>query len=239
MNPVAIIPARGGSKRIPGKNIRSFGGRPMIAYPIAAARACGLFERILVSTDSLVIAEVAKDCGAEVPFLRPPELAGDTVLTVPVLVHALDWLRHHGGEPDLFCCIYPTAPFLTAADLIAGHDLLLHSEAKSAFAVTTFPYPILRALRREPNGRVAMLWPEHQNTRSQELPEAFHDAGQFYWFRTRPFLQDRVLFTDHALPVVLPRWRVQDIDTPEDWEKAELMFKARAPDNEPPGSLPA
>lgn len=198
-----------------------------MAYPIAAALESRLFDRVLVSTDSPEIAEVAKRCGAEAPFVRPPELSGDTTLTVPVLVHALEWLRDHGVEPEIFCCIYPTAPFLAAGDLAAGHELLVRSDAKSAFAVTTYAYPILRALRREPDGRVTMMWPEHQNTRSQELPEALHDAGQFYWFRTKPFLADRVLFSDHALPVVLPRWRVQDIDTPEDWEKAELMFKAR------------
>jgi len=226
MHAVAIIPARGGSKRIPGKNIKPFAGEPIIVYSIKAAKATGIFDRIIVSTDSNEIAEVAKSVGADVPFLRPEELADDHTGTVPVLLHALTWLRDNENLPNYFCCIYATAPFIRSEDIRKGFDLMREKEAVTAFSVTTFPYPIFRALNVDDKGRIKMLWPNHKDTRSNDLPETYHDAGQFYWAHTEGFLQEKTLFSSNAVPVVLPRYLVQDIDTPEDWKTAELMCTA-------------
>jgi pseudaminic acid cytidylyltransferase len=226
MSAVAIIPARGGTRRIPGKNIRLFAGKPMIAHSVIAAEESALFDRVLVSTDSAEIAAVAREWGAEAPFTRPPELSDDHTPIVPVLLHALDWLGEHCGRPDLFCCVCATAPFIRASDLRDGLELLRGTGATTVVSVTSFEYPIFRALRVEVDGRLRMYWPEHLNTRSQDLPASYHDAGQFYWARTRPFISEQKLFSDHAVPIVLPRSRVQDIDTPEDWERAEAMAAA-------------
>lgn len=222
---VAIIPARGGSKRIPGKNIRPFAGKPMIARSIEAARQSGVFGRIIVSTDSPEIAGVARDQGAETPFLRPDTLSGDHTPTAPVLLHALDWLEENGSRPEYCCCIYATAPFVRPEDIRRGFDLIREQRAAAAFSVATFSSPIFRALRLNEAGRLAMFWPEHETTRSQDLPEAYHDAGQFYWLEVVRFKATGRIFAPDALPVVLPRYLVQDIDTPEDWETAERMYR--------------
>jgi len=222
----AIIPARGGSKRIPSKNIKLFAGHPIISYSINAARESGLFDRIIVSTDSTDIAKVAVSCGAETPFLRPAEIADDFTGTLPVLIHALNWLRDNGSPAEYFCCIYPTAPFLTAELVRKGFDLMKEKDADTAFTVTSFPYPIMRALKIRGDGRVAMFWPEHENTRSNDLPAAYHDAGQLYWGRTERLLASGRLISGDAVPIILPRYLVQDIDTPEDWDTAERMFQA-------------
>lgn len=224
----AIIPARGGSKRIPRKNIRIFHGRPMIGWTIAAARACGLFEHVLVSTDDEEIAAVARSEGAETPFMRPVELSDDHTPTRPVVNHAIEAASALYGKPDYVCCLYATAPFLRADDLLHGFDCLKESGADFAFSVTSFAFPIQRALRLLPNGRVGMFAPEHAMTRSQDLEEAWHDAGQFYWGRTDAFLNNLRMFSEVAVPVILPRDRVQDIDTPEDWIVAERLFAAQA-----------
>ena len=221
---IAIIPARGGSKRISNKNIKLFAGQPIISYSIKAAQETKLFERIIVSTDSEEIAEVAKSYGAEVPFMRPTELADDFTGTVPVLLHALDWLNEHGSVADYFCCIYATAPFVQPKHIIEGFNLLKKRNAATAFSVTTFPYPIFRALKTGEDGCIEMFWPEHENSRSNDLPEAYHDAGQFYWGNTKRFLTEKKLFSSDSVPVILPRYLVQDIDTPEDWKTAEKMF---------------
>lgn len=220
---IAVIPARGGSKRIPRKNIRPFAGQPIIAHSIAAARGAGLFDRIIVSTDDDEIAAVARAHGAEVPFLRPPELSNDTIGTTPVTQHAIRWFLDNGCAVSLACCIYPTAPFIAVGDLCAAHDLLLSDGAQYCFPVTSFPFPIQRAVRITDDGRLAMFEPAHLLTRSQDLEPAYHDCGQFYWGRAEAFLRNEVLFGPGAVPLVIPRWRVQDIDTPEDWERAEIM----------------
>jgi pseudaminic acid cytidylyltransferase len=223
--PVAIIPARGGSKRIPRKNIKPFCGRPMIAWSIAAAQSSGLFDAVIVSTDDEEIAEVSKKFGAEVPFVRPSEIANDHATTMAVMAHAVRWLNEHRGAVDMACCIYPTAPFLLPEYLRAGLALLLADpEAHFAFSVTTYAFPIFRALRVDAQGRVAMFWPENQEVRSQDLPVACHDAGQFYWGRGDAFLNQSGIFTSVSLPVRIPRHLVQDIDEPEDWEMAERMM---------------
>jgi pseudaminic acid cytidylyltransferase len=225
MTRVAVIPARGGSKRIPGKNIRPFCGKPMIAWAIAAARASGCMDRILVSTDSPEVARIAMDCGAEVPFMRPAELSDDHTGTVPVIAHAVQWLQESGVQPASVCCIYATAPFLQAGDLREGLARLESTGCDYAFSVTSYPFPIQRAIRISPAGRVQMFQPQHLQTRSQDLEPAYHDAAQFYWGRAQAWREARPIFAAGSVPVLLPRQRVQDIDTPEDWERAELMFR--------------
>lgn len=223
---LAIIPARGGSKRIPRKNIKPFCGKPMIAWSIEAALASGSFDRIIVSTDDAEIAAVARTHGAEVPFTRPSELSDDHTGTIPVIAHAIDWMNQHHGPIDLACCIYATAPFVTAADIQRGLHTLLEADSDYAFSVTSYAFPIQRAIRITADHRVEMFNAEHFNTRSQDLEEAWHDAGQFYWGRSAAWLVGTALFSRAAVPVPLPRYRVQDIDSPEDWIRAEYMFRA-------------
>ncbi|PWR24046.1 pseudaminic acid cytidylyltransferase [Zavarzinia compransoris] len=225
---LAVIPARGGSKRIPRKNIKPFAGKPMIAWTIGALQAAGCFDEIAVSTDDDEIAAVARDCGASVPFRRPAALADDHAGTIPVIGHAVEWYRAAGRAPGLVCCAYATAPFLRPADILRGYELLAAAgdALDYAFSVTSYGFPIQRALRLLGDGTVAMFAPEHFSTRSQDLEEAFHDAGQFYWGRAAAWAEGRVIFSPRARPVVLPRHRVQDIDTPDDWTRAELMFAA-------------
>ncbi len=225
MSAVAIIPARGGSKRIPDKNIKIFAGKPIIAYSIQTALASGLFDRVIVSTDSERISQTAVAFGAEVPFTRPAELSDDFTATASVVVHALEWLVRNGSMPTYFCCIYATAPFLAAPYLKQGLKILADNKATTSFAVTLFPFTIQRALEIDTSGRIRMLWPEHETTRSNDLPERYHDAGQFYWGDTEKFLKEKRLYAYDSLPIVLPRHLVVDIDTPEDWVRAEIMYK--------------
>lgn len=225
---LAVIPARGGSKRIPRKNILPFCGRPMIAWAIAAARDSGLFDAVVVSTDDAEIAEVARAHGASVPFLRPAALADDHAGTAAVVKHALGWYRDQGLDPDPVCCLYATAPFVRPADLQQGLRLLDDPAVDYAIAITPYTAPIQRALRRQAGGGLAMFDPAHAFTRSQDLEPAYHDAGQFYWGRAVAWLEDRSDYSGATRPVVLPPHRVQDIDTPEDWTRAEWLFKALA-----------
>lgn len=222
---LAIIPARGGSKRIPQKNIKPFGGKPIIAWSIAAAQQSGCFDRIIVSTDDPEIAEIAKAFGADTPFLRPPELSDDHTGTIPVVEHAIRWQNINGQKVSEACCIYATAPFVQAHDLQRGLRVLQCSKASYAFSVTTYPFPIQRAIRITQAQQVEMFHPEHFNSRSQDLEEAWHDAGQFYWGKASAWLEHQALFGPGAVPVELPRHRVQDIDTVEDWILAEIKFE--------------
>jgi len=223
---LAIIPARGGSKRIPRKNIKTFCGKPMIAWSIAAAQQSGCFDRIIVSTDDAETAQVAITYGAEAPFVRPPELSDDHTGTIPVITHAIAWQNNNGQAVSQACCIYATAPFVQSEDLQRGLQTLQTSGADYAFSVTSYAFPIQRAIRITPEHRVSMFQPEHFATRSQDLEEAWHDAGQFYWGKAQAWLQAKPLFSLEAAPVPLPRHRVQDIDTSEDLERAEWLFKA-------------
>lgn len=223
---VAVIPARGGSKRIPRKNIKEFCGKPMIAYSIEAALNSGCFDKIIVSTDDSEIAQVAKSYGAEVPFIRPKELSNDYTGTIPVIRHAIDWLVKQGSDPNLVCCLYATAPFVTAEYLQQGLQQLEETNAAYAFTVTSYAFPIQRAIKLNPELGVEMFDANNFNTRSQDLEEAWHDAGQFYWGRVGAWLSEKIIFGADSTPVILPRHRVQDIDTPEDWERAEWLFKA-------------
>lgn len=222
---LAIIPARGGSKRIPHKNIKSFSGRPMIAWSIDAAIQSGCFDRVIVSTDSTEIARVAKAHGADVPFMRPQELSDDYTSTIPVIAHAIAWQNAQGQSVSQACCIYATAPFVQALDIQRGLSILNRSRAQYAFSVTSYDFPIQRAIRINENGRVSMFQPEHLNTRSQDLEEAWHDAGQFYWGESTAWLAEVPIFSLNSAVIPLQRDRVQDIDTEEDWSIAEIKFK--------------
>jgi pseudaminic acid CMP-transferase len=226
MTTVAIIPARGGSKRIPRKNIKEFCGKPMIAWSIEAAMESGCFDRVIVSTDDEDIAAVARQHGAETPFMRPAQLSDDYTGTIPVIRHAVEWLADNGCAVSQACCIYATAPFVSPEDLKRGQQLLESEACSYAFSVTSYAFPIQRAIRITGGGRVAMFHPEHFQTRSQDLEEAWHDAGQFYWGTAQAWKEERLIFSEDAAPVTLPRHRVQDIDTPEDWVRAEWLFKA-------------
>lgn len=222
---LAIIPARGGSKRIPGKNIRPFCGRPIIEYSIEAAQKAGLFDRIIVSTDDEGIMTAARKAGAEVPFVRPPEFSGDFTGTAEVLLHALTMLPERESIRH-FCCIYATAPFMRGEDIRHGAEMIERTGAGAVFPVTSFPSPIFRSLKIGDDGRLSMFWPEHMKTRSNDLPQAYHDAGQFYWLDRAVFERDRIIYATDTRPMVIPRHLVNDIDTDEDWHRAELMFKA-------------
>ena len=223
MSCVAIIPARGGSKRIPRKNLKPFDGVPMIVRSIRTALDCGLFDQVVVSTDDEETADVARTHGALVPFVRPVELADDFTGTAAVIVHALSQLPIF----DYVCCIYATAPLLQARFLRQGYELLVqHPDKSYAFSVAGFGFPVQRALTLDGQGALTSLYPEFRNTRSQDLPEAYQDAGQFYWGRTEAWLRGDVLFSPASLPVILPRHLVQDIDTLEDWKRAEYLYAA-------------
>lgn len=222
---VAVIPARGGSKRIPRKNIRDFCGKPMIAWSIEAAQESDCFDHIIVSTDDDAIATVAEQIGAIAPFRRPAHLADDFATTRQVVNHAIEQARILYGDVEYVCCIYPTAPFLTAANLKGSANLLISNVADFVFSCTSFAYPIQRALRMTENNAVEMICPEHRTTRSQDLEDAFHDAGQFYWGKADAFMRGLEVFAPNSLPWILPRHLVHDIDTPEDWLRAEIAFK--------------
>ena len=200
------------------------GGLPMIAWSIKAAQQSQCFDRIIVSTDDAEIAQVAKAHGADVPFIRPAELSDDHTGTIPVVAHAIAWQNQHSTPARDVCCLYATAPFMQADDLQRGLGILLSTGADYAFSVTTYSFPIQRAIRITTDMRVEMFSQENFNTRSQDLEEAWHDAGQFYWGTAKAWLSGKLLFTPDAAPVPLPRYRVQDIDTPEDWMQAEMIF---------------
>jgi len=221
---VCVIPARGGSKRIHKKNIKDFLGKPIIAYSIEAALKSKLFDKVIVSTDDENIAKVAKDYGAEVPFIRPEKLSDDYTSTNSVIKHAINWLLEQDIEINYVCCIYATAPFVEVTYLKQGLELLSDSNQLFAFSMTSFSFPIQRAIKIN-NNKISMFYPEHTLTRSQDLDEAYHDAGQFYWGKSQAFLDEISMFSEDSIPVVLPRYLVQDIDTLEDWKRAELMYK--------------
>jgi len=223
---LCIIPARGGSKRIPRKNIKAFCGKPMIAYSIEAAKASGLFDKIVVSTDDEEIAKIAKSYGAVVPFMRPRELSDDHTATIPVIAHAIRASVDDINNVEAVCCIYATAPFVQAQYIQEAYAKLLTCKALYAFSATSFPYPIQRAIRLTKEDRIEMFSPENFAVRSQDLEEAYHDAGQFYWGTPEAWLEGKIIFAPHSTAILLPRHLVQDIDTPEDWTRAEFMFKA-------------
>jgi pseudaminic acid cytidylyltransferase len=223
---IALIPARGGSKRIPNKNIRPFCGKPMIAWSIGAALTSGLFDRVIVSTDSEEIAQIALSYGAEVPFIRPTELSTDYCGTIPVIAHAINEIRSTGASVNRVCCIYATAPFISKDDLIAANSKLDLPGVRFSFPVARFQSPIQRAIRIDVSGLASMFEPESFHQRSQDLEPAYHDVGQFYWGLADAWNDDAVVFSKISAPIVIPSYRAQDIDTEDDWIRAELMFLA-------------
>jgi len=222
---VAIIPARGGSKRIPKKNIKDFLGKPIIAYSIENAINSKLFDRVIVSTDDKEIAEISISYGAEAPFIRPSELSDDFSGTHEVVGHAIQWLENCGEVVDYACCIYATAPFIKEDDLIDGYNLIKTGSWESVIAVTNFSYPIFRSFKELQNGGVEMFFPDYYASRSQDLPEAYHDAGQFYWARAEIWINKPVGFSKSTGIVKLPGYRVKDIDTLDDWIEAEFIYR--------------
>lgn len=223
---IAIIPARGGSKRIPRKNIKNFCGKPMIAWSIEAALESNCFDHVIVSTDDPEIAVIAEEYGAEVPFMRPQELADDYTATRTVINQAIQEVSLMWGAPDYVCCLYATAPFMLAEDLKIAFAKLKESKADFVFSAGRFTYPIQRGFRVNDTDRVERLKPEHRYTRSQDLEEVYHDAGQFYWGKTSAFLNQGDPMSEAGVAYILPRTRVHDIDTKEDWAVAELLFRA-------------
>ncbi len=224
---LAIIPARGGSKRIPRKNIKDFNGKPIIAYSIEAAIETGCFDKVIVSTDDLEIAEVAKQYGAEVPFFRPLEIADDYATTGDVIVHAVNWFEQQGQKIEYLCCIYATAPFIDVEDIKNTYQLLINDPTASyCFPVCEFPFPIQRGVKLTDSKRVEMFQPQHFNTRSQDLEHAYHDVGQFYWGKPEAYRQHVPMFSKQAIAYPISRKRVVDLDTLEDWEFALLLAKA-------------
>ena len=220
---VCIIPARGGSKRIPKKNIKDFFGKPLIAYSIEVALKSELFDKVIVSTDDEKIASIAKKYGAEVPFVRPKELSDDFTGTGAVVSHALKFLEQNGENYNYVCTIYPTAPLLQKEYLIKGYEELRNSDAHSTFSATSMPFAIQRTFKLTKDGRCQMFTPEHFTSRSQDLEGAYQDAGQFYWTNLNTTTDD-IIFGKDSIPIILPRELVQDIDTLEDWQRAEKLY---------------
>jgi N-acylneuraminate cytidylyltransferase len=220
-----VIPARGGSKRIPRKNIKIFCGQSMIGYSIKAALDSQCFDEVIVSTNDPEIAEVAKSFGASVPFMRPDELANDYTTTMPVIQHAIEWFDGLGQPPSEVCWLYATAPFVDADDIKKAYEKMKEEQADYCFAITSFAFPIQRAIKITPENRIEMFYPEYFTARSQDLEESYHDAGQFYWGQSEAFKQKKSLFSESSTAYILPRYLVQDIDTMEDWKRAELMYQ--------------
>jgi pseudaminic acid cytidylyltransferase len=222
---VAVIPARGGSKRIPRKNIKPFCGKPMIAWSIEAAKQSMLFDRILVSTDDHIIAEVAGTLGVEVPFMRQSNLADDYVGTTEVIAHAVLWMMNQGWSLDAVCCIYATAALVQSEDLNRGWKALDSGNWSYALSVTKYDSSIFRSFKIHSGGGLEMFFPEKWEMRSQDLPIALYDAAQFYWGRPEAWANSLKIFDHYSYPVQIPSWRVQDVDTLEDWRSAELKFR--------------
>lgn len=225
MKCLAIIPARGGSKRIPHKNIKLFLGRPIIAYSIETALGTGLFEEVMVSTDDTEIAEIARQEGASVPFLRSTENANDYATLADVLVEVVNVYKERGNEFDLICCLLPTAPLISSEDVRSAYDQLVMSTFDSICPVVVFSYPILRSLSIDEKGNLNMNWPEYRFSRSQDLRPAYHDSGTFYWIKASSLLKDKKLLSENGTAIVLDEFRVQDIDTDTDWALAEMKYK--------------
>ena len=222
---IAIIPARGGSKRIPKKNIKKFLGKPIISYSIEAALKSKLFKKVIVSTDSEEIANIAAEYGAEVPFLRPKQLSDDFSGTHEVVGHAVEWIEEKISKLDYVCCIYATAPLIQDNDLVKGFEIIQKGNWDSVIASTSYSYPIFRSFKKNSQGGLKMIFPEFYNSRSQDLPEIYHDAGQFYWAKPEIWKKPSEMYNEKNAIVEIPNYRVQDIDTLEDWRRAELLYQ--------------
>lgn len=224
MKKIAIITARGGSKRIHKKNIKPFFGKPIIAYSIEAALQSGVFDEVMVSTDDEEIAAIAREYGAKVPFMRSEATSNDTSNTVDVLEEVLLHYRAEGSEFDVACCLYPTAPFVTADRIKEALVLLETKKADTVLPITAFSFPILKSFKMDDQARVSFNWNEYTSFHSQQLPPSYHDSGQFYCFQVSGFLQHKKLFTDNTVGLEIPETEVQDINTEDDWRMAEIKF---------------
>lgn len=224
MKSLAVITARGGSKRIPRKNIRAFCGKPILAYSVEAALASGVFEQVMISTDDEEIAEIGKKYGALVPFFRSEETSNDYAPTATVLLEVLEEYKKRGAHFDTVCCLYPTAPFVTGDRIRTAMELLRDTGADSVLPVVKFSFPPQRAVV-EKDGYIKFKWPEYGSARSQDLEPFYHDSGQFYCLKTKSFLEQKGLVMEKTVPLVLPEEEVQDIDTEEDWRIAEMKFR--------------
>lgn len=221
MKNLCIIPARGGSKRIPRKNVKSFLGKPMLAYSIEAAMATNLFDEVMVSTDDDEIAEVARQYGAKVPFMRSSETANDFATTADVLHEVIDKYKELGREFDNFCCVYATAPMVQSKDIISAYNRLQSSDFTIVYPVVQFSYPIWRCLDLAEDGSMKRHWPEYENSRSQDLPKEYHDTGTFYWYKTKEWLNGNI----NVGGIEVDETTIQDIDTETDWKIAEMKYK--------------
>ena len=222
---VAIIPARGGSKRIPKKNIKNFCGKPIIGLTIDTIKKSKIFDKIIVSTDDNKIALIAKKYKAEVPFKRPSKLSGDKASTHAVIIHAISWLKKNGYKPAEVCCVYPTNPLLLKQDLKNSLKILKTKKWQYVFSATTFEYSIFRSIKKDKKNKLKMIFPKISNNRSQDIKDAYHDAGQFYWGYSNTWLTKKNIFHKNSKMILIPRWRVQDIDNKYDWKKAEIIYK--------------
>lgn len=222
---ICVIPARGNSKRIPKKNIKNFLGKPIIAYSIKIALDCKIFDKVIVSTDSKEISKIANYYGAETPFIRPKKLSNDYIGTHEVIGHAIKWMESKGQKIKYCCCIYPTAPLIEKKDILNGYKLIKNQKWDAIIAATNFSYPVYRSFKKLPNGGLKMLFPKFYNSRSQDLPETYHDAGLFYWSNSDNWKKKPKTFNDKISIVKIPNYRVQDIDIIDDWKKAELLYK--------------
>lgn len=221
MKNLCIIPARGGSKRIPRKNIKEFLGKPIIAYSIEAALKSGLFDEVMVSTDDEEIAEVAKQYGAKVPFMRSAETANDFAVTADVLKEVVGKYQSLGQDFDNFCCVYATAPLISPTDIQSAFQLLQHSNFTTVYPVVEFSYTIWRCLDMVEDGSMKRHWPEYENSRSQDLPKEYHDTGTFYWYKTKEWLAGNIIVGG----IIVDETSIQDIDTETDWKLAEMKYK--------------
>ena len=227
---LCVIPARGGSQRIPRKNIKDFLGKPIIAYSIETALKSGCFDQVIVSTDDEEIAKISRQYGAEIPFIRPAELSDAFAGTLAVIKHAIEWFEAQGMQVDWVCCLYATAPFVSAENLVLSYKKMRVKKQEIGhieycFSAAKYDSPVQRAFGITPNGGVKMLFPEQFNMRSQDLDNIYFDAGQFYWGTATAFLKELPTFGDYAIPFVLPKMSVQDIDTIEDWTFAEFLYQ--------------
>ena len=222
---IAIIPARGGSKRIPYKNIKNFLGTPIIAYSVKAALQSRLFDVVMVSTDDEQIADIARKYGAQVPFLRSEKMSNDFATTFQVIEEVIGQYEQLNKNFEFTCCLYPCAPFVTADKLVAGFQLLKEKKFDSVFPMVPFGFPVQRALKIEKNNRVAFFYPEFGLSRSQDLEKSYHDAGQFYWMKTAVVLEKKQILTSNSGSIIISELEGQDIDNESDWELAELKYK--------------
>jgi pseudaminic acid cytidylyltransferase len=222
---ICVIPARGGSKRIPRKNIKNFNGKPIISYSIEAAISSDCFDEIIVSTDDDEIAEVAIKYGAKAPFVRPDKISDDYVGTTKVIKHCIEWMENNVSEVNNVCCLYATAPLIQPKTISLAYKELIDWKVNYCFSVTSFSFPIQRAIKISEVDAVEMFYPKYLSTRSQDLEVAYHDAGQFYWGKSNSFKKELPIFSNNVRPFILPRYLVQDIDTLEDWQRAEAMYR--------------